>query len=752
MAAEYSFSESDMEVDESLGYPIAYAKLCRDRGAGPYAHGPPFTFTPYALLPDADAIIEDLELMFPIINPKAKPTAKTKIFISLLWKQLNHLGNAGFDPAVIRVDPYGNVLYYHADSASPLAWVIDHWFPCSRGGLTVPSNLRILQWQACKKKHNKLELLVPWWEFQLGISVNQFLSIFASSNSDFRHRAFSFMFLEGENEEINASQTVESHSFPHHFIESRERVGLAPAAVVISRRESRDSFSNYTLTDSNRKQRPYKAMTVARKLNSSPLKENENPNQLRNPYQEIVLARDSLRRKEEATKMQAELAELDEEVNQMKRKNEEEKLAIQDLELTLIKRRRRAEKCRRLAEAQSSYRTMLEKMIRDAMHQSVIYKEQVRLNHAASNALMARLEAQKAICDASERELHKIHRQKDEIEQQVRPEWEQARKRSRMDDTLLIDAEDRKPILYLPGIKPRTPSHKELRVFLEEEHKATKAQFSLTGEQNLEAAQQGCQSTAKDSHEDSSTDCPGVKDESTRQCEPKVSGQGEGERHSILFPALQETETEEDGESRKQRGKANVERWLHMLLENAKDELSPRNEDEGKRMTSDEIIRKMDLKFPQSKVEKKLSDSQYEGGLGRKAQVENKQKETQEKEIEIKEEIVEATGLVKAPYVRGGRSEVSRHGVVTTGSNENIEGKERGEKSKKEKGLVRSESARILRRIPSSPSVILGLKKGVDCIRKKPMVADDIDGDEIYDAESNFIRSSFRTVRKAVKL
>lgn len=78
--------------------------------------------------------------------------------------------NAGFDPAVIRVDTYGNVLYYHADSASPLAWEIDHWFPCSStyfpflsyfitlflwlhllrcngfvgGGLTVPSNLRII--------------------------------------------------------------------------------------------------------------------------------------------------------------------------------------------------------------------------------------------------------------------------------------------------------------------------------------------------------------------------------------------------------------------------------------------------------------------------------------------------------------------------------------------------------------------------------------------------------------------------------
>lgn len=50
----------------------------------------------------------------------------------------------------------------------------------------MPSNLRILQWQVCKRKHNKLEFLVPWWDLQLGISINQFLSMFASSNSDFR--------------------------------------------------------------------------------------------------------------------------------------------------------------------------------------------------------------------------------------------------------------------------------------------------------------------------------------------------------------------------------------------------------------------------------------------------------------------------------------------------------------------------------------------------------------------------------------
>lgn len=97
--------------------------------------------------------------------------------------------------------------------------------------------------------------------------------------------------------------------------------------------------------------------------------ENENPNFVTNPYQAIVMARDSLKQREQTAKMQGEIQNLDDEVNELRQKNEEEKLTIQNLELTLIKRRRRAEKCRRLAEAQSSYRTTLEKMIRDAMHQ-----------------------------------------------------------------------------------------------------------------------------------------------------------------------------------------------------------------------------------------------------------------------------------------------------------------------------------------------------------------------------------------------
>jgi hypothetical protein len=101
-------------------------------------------------------------------------------------------------------------------------------------------------------------------------------------------------------------------------------------------------------------------------------KENNNPDAdgyISNPYLSIAMARDSLRQREEAKKKQAELTELENEANELKQKNEEERVAIQGLEALLIKRRRRVEKCRHLAEAQSNYKAVLEKMIRDAMHQ-----------------------------------------------------------------------------------------------------------------------------------------------------------------------------------------------------------------------------------------------------------------------------------------------------------------------------------------------------------------------------------------------
>ncbi|KAJ8755946.1 hypothetical protein K2173_024491 [Erythroxylum novogranatense] len=736
---DYAFTEEDLVVDVGLGYPKAYAKLCRNGVCEAYASGPPFTFTPYPMQKEEMLRAKEMEELFPVVNPKAKPTKKPRIFAGLLWKQLNHLGNAGFDPAVIRVDSYGNVVYFHADKASPLAWDIDHWFPCQRGGLTVPSNLRILQWQVYKRKHKKLEFLVPWWDRQLGISVNQFLSIFAASDSDFRHRAFSFLFSEGENEELNASQTVESHSFPQHFTESKEQLGLAPAAIVTSRREFSDSSLAFRPMDYNKQIRPPPPV-AARKVKPGVLKENQNPDFVANPYQAIVMARDSLKQREEAQKMQGEIQKLDIKVSDMKRMNDEENLTIQDLELALIKRRRRAEKCRKLAEAQSSYRTMLEKMIRDAMHQSVIYKEQVRLNQAATNALMARLEAQKAICDASEKELHKKFKQRDELEKQIRPEWEQARKRSRMDDTLSEDR-DNKTVIYLPGNIPRTPQHKELRVLLEEQ-KASEAGLSANeDEKDAEIEEELLQekSNIGDSYNDCSKAIVVLKGESPIQEKLKELDIGEEIKNKIQFPVICEQEIEEDEESRRQRGKGNLEKWLQMLLENAEEDIELENMNGYGKCRTDEIIAKLNEKFPQ----KEANTSKQNKKADRQIHFENHpQTEREEEKGRRVEENVE---------MQTNKAMTEQENLEEVGSSKTFDRKERIE-NRNERGLSRSESRRTLRRIPSSP-LILGMRKGVECMRKKkPLVIDDDDCNEDHAAGMSFIKSSFKTIKKAVKI
>ncbi|GAU11044.1 hypothetical protein TSUD_113370, partial [Trifolium subterraneum] len=668
-----------------------------------------------------------LDEMFPIIDPKAKPTTKAKIFVSILWRQLSHLGNAGFDPAVIRVDGYGNVLYYHADSGSPLAWDIDHWFPCSRGGLTVLSNLRILQRQVCKRKKNKLEFLVPWWDFQLGISVNQFLSIFASSNSDFRHRGFSFLFSEGENHELHDTQIVDSHSFPQHFIGLKEEVGLAPAAIVESRRDPYDALALRQINHSKKTRPMSPAIVASRKTKGDVLKENEDPNFVKNSYQAIVMARDSLKRRQEATKMQAEMDKLDNEVSEMKLKNEEEKVVIQDLEMALIKRKRKAEKCRRLAEAQSSYRTMLEKMIRDTMHQSVMYKEQVRLNQAASNALMARLEAQRAICDAAEKDLHKKYKLKDDIEKQIRPEWDQGRKRFRIDDSSTFEEErSNKHVLYLPENRPRTPFHKELRVLMEEEEKASE------NEEELKVAANN--NDTEEKLEDHSKSIVALDEENSIEHKLHKLEIAEGKRTVVLdeensiehklhkleitegkrnvgisFGGLHENKVEEDEESRNQRGKGNVEKWLEILLENGQGEANDLQETNGSAdddRTKD-IIQQLNQKFPQKELKvSKVSDSDFDK-MKKELQVLRKSNCSIEKEDD-KVEKDDATGY----------KNFSAEACVGETNGRKIEKNWKVEQQKLGKKLIRSESAKVLRRIPSSPSLFQGMKSSIKVIKK----------------------------------
>ena len=61
------------------------------------------------------------------------------------------------------------------------------------------------------------------------------------------------MFSNGENEELNGSQTVDSHCFPQPFNESKKKSGLAPAAIVVSRKESNDTLLALQSVDINRR-------------------------------------------------------------------------------------------------------------------------------------------------------------------------------------------------------------------------------------------------------------------------------------------------------------------------------------------------------------------------------------------------------------------------------------------------------------------------------------------------------------------
>ncbi|CAA6672701.1 unnamed protein product [Spirodela intermedia] len=532
MAGTLGFREGETVVDESLGYPRAYPKLCRSTNT--YSRGPPHVFQPYALQPQEIASMKEFNRMFPVVDPERNSTADPETYINLLWKQLSHLGNAGFDPALFRVDPYGNVLYLHADPSSPLSWGVDHWFPCKRGGRTVLSNLRLVQWQVCKKKKNKLEFLVPWWDLQLGVSVNQFLSIFASSNSDFRNRAFSFLFKGGEDEVFKELNITES-PFTQQFLEKKRLIGLAPAAITGSQKYSDRSVLKSVNHRSSRLPWPSspslddgegfcKGIHRSRARIS---KENEDPNIYSNEYLSIAMARDSLREMEEAKRKQAAIRGLDEEMKDLSGRNEEERVTLQDLEVSLIRKRRRVEKCRRLAEAQASYRSQLERMIRDAMHQCVVYKEQARLNQAACSALAARLEAQKAMCDTSEKELLKRFKVREELERQIVPdcdEQQQTRKRAddgRGDVSIGLTHSSRR--------KMRRALRKELRVFLEEEQKASEAGISIDEDIYME----------------------------------RCSAHGD------------EPEEEEEEQRMSQIGKRNVEKWLQMLLEKSENQGSP---------------------------------------------------------------------------------------------------------------------------------------------------------------------------------
>lgn len=444
---------------------------------------------------------------------------------------------------------------------------------------------------------------------------------------------------------------------------------------------------------------------------------------------------------------------------------------------------------------------------------SVVYKEQVRLNQAAASALLARLEAQKAICDSAERELHMKFKQRDELEQQIRPEWEQARKRSRMGDTLVEEKDDDIP-LCLPEPKMQLEmegdddtlcteaaksgvlclqdidsaaahSHKELRRFLEEEQRASAVSLSLLqNEEREEEEVEGDRETTKIRilKPDLDKSRVVVAEENGYIVEErleKLEIQDGGKIYNFQFPFPHEPEEEEDEESRRQRGKGNIEKWMQFLLENTQEDadINTRASDEKVITRTDELIEKMNMIYPHRDI---IKDSRTQKPQWTAKVVEEKmddQPVVSDTRDENTEEIVQMkdrksisngdkendknmaniNAPFKNPPYRITPQKITAKELVSVGKGagrcSSPDEKVRREKIGKERELVRSESARAFRRIPSSPSLILeGMKKRVDCIGRRPLVLDDNDGDQNVAARNSFIKSSIKTIKKAVRI
>jgi hypothetical protein len=297
---------------------------------------------------------------------------------------------------------------------------------------------------------------------------------------------------------------------------------------------------------------------------------------------------------------------------------------------------------------------------------SVVYKEQLRLNQAASNALMARLEAQRSICDTSENELRRKFKQRDELETQIKQFSDKPRKRSRTEDNNATFSEARQDLhSRFPSRRHgRKPPTKELRVFLEEEQRASEADegnFNLNKNRirRFSLVERGSTPVSDELETLSIRDFNDVKGKGPFVQEPPYQlDMDKLRRRTIDSISVNEIEEEEDLGHMNEIGRGNVDRWLQMLIDDSQE--YPLTEDIT--APSEEI----------NEIEKTKSESDLK------------------------------------------QSEM-------IASRKSFHVSEREEKKIVE--LSRIESTRGFRSLPSSPSsMFLGMKKGVDCIGRKPKV------------------------------
>ncbi|MCO5607912.1 hypothetical protein L7F22_062114 [Adiantum nelumboides] len=360
--------------------------------------------------------------------------------------------NAGFDPAKFRVDPFGNVLHRNADPSSPLAWTVDHWFPQSRGGKTVVDNLRLCSMASRSMQRAKARISHTMVGPPTG-DICQSISVHVCLQKQKFQRAFSLLFPHGD--DSNHSE-LKSHYWPQHFKQKAKQDGFAAAAIVKVRKHkdpcSQSDINKLNLSDCSlgaqtgqpwcaeeeallialQKYRPAK---WAERMN---LKEKENnafqhipfsDSGVENACESELMVRQSsalsslqqekevgetLSHKMQLTKNQ--VAQLEEELRAVKQHNEREKVALGELEGILEKHKKRVEKQQRWSESQAHYRQCLERIIRDTLYQSSVFKENAKLNKAACTALLAKIQSHRMTCEDAEQDLAKQSKEREALE------------------------------------------------------------------------------------------------------------------------------------------------------------------------------------------------------------------------------------------------------------------------------------------------------------------------------------------------
>lgn len=362
---------------------------------------------------------------------------------------------------------------------------------------------------------------------------------------------------------------------------------------------------------------------------------------------------------------------------------------------------------------------------------------------------MARLEAQRAICDSSEKELRRRFKQRDETEKQIRPSWE-LRKRSRIDDALFEEGRD--------GTR-WSATHKELRIFLEEEQKASEVgQFLREGEEETE------ESTATGSSQDDGL-CRADSVESPQIKHLKNSAR----RRKTMSSRNNEQEQDPPPQVNDKLKQLAISDQFFSSCESKKERAHHSNQEANAGYTTSHTLndrvlrnskqRETGIQELKQKTQCKEEDEEFycqigQGNVDKWLQIlldgsEGSPQKKPENPDNIAEDSMHPR---KIKLLRPKPLEVKAESVKTpTMDFTGVSRKSFGVKD------PRSESSRGFRSLPSSPSMILGMTRGVDCVRRKPKVLDDDDDDHgnkniVSTSNNNFIKSCAKAIKKAVNM